>query len=971
MTGIIKRISKWLKSEIEISEAANYVGSVFHDDSDEQSFFDVVFSRFENYDQSNQAHGNRTFSEDIDFIIQCAIDSLTSSEHLSRHSKQIHVFFYIYRRTAEYNEYKRRCNTQLKEFQEKLLERLGHVFESTKGCDPNLSTTNKDLIERIDIRQHLATVTEIKDIGKLNIFFALCKLSFQSSLVMSSSIRLQWMDVLKMCQWNISVIDFVSQYLECKSAFEQCPLDISALIYLTRKAQSSTSVDLPTFDILHSFLNDLNLDYKEFYGRFLSIFGEGIRKPSCKQSKISQLFRILSTEEDLFPTYLSTYASGVSPDHLWELFLNLSANGDINEIMQKHLSSILTQRMQYISIEVFKHYYVCAECCLPKIKDENRQVFVGILDTVLQGFLSKQRNDQSYSCQFTEYHLKEFLNIALRLSPTHSLQHPSCLLIIRHLLFKRDNYDIAIFEKIKRLFARSNSLDRNLFQTVEPASIIKDEWFIDYMFHIPNDWFMLSRYDYDDLAAAHQNNSWSLYIWSRLIQLSLSKVDTNKWNETVAQLNHWMINVERNKYTANDTLTIIFVNTVFDMAISKNSKSVLFAPNIGSILKYILDAKQNNDKLIDIKQVDDFIQKVNESIKDILSLNSTRKTYNDLLCISNFSCFLPFCDLKAMLISSDPQRYKFPVTPLQILTIVSDDRPNDIDISITDQKETFFCCFIQQVVKWLEWFDKFIDIFQHVIEWLRVRKLQRAEQLLSDIHTIKDDSMTNVIKAKTVIQDIIDLLKPFKNLHRLCYLLNCMNSFENSYPGTLTSHDQWKSHIEELKRVHSNNTFTVAANAKYEHPHSIGARRVVHWSLACERLECNISIEYRINTPRTKSYNCFSRQKVPLDKKVLKGEFKTQRSGNLVITIDNQTGGAPRTIWYQIKTMHFSTCHLFDGFFSMLRQQYFQQSNENIQVTDLSDLIDRAFEFIDSLLNGDITLEDMEYLKTVFHDKNI
>ncbi|CAF1106497.1 unnamed protein product, partial [Rotaria magnacalcarata] len=320
---------------------------------------------------------------------------------------------------------------------------------------------------------------------------------------------------------------------------------------------------------------------------------------------------------------------------------------------------------------------------------------------------------------------------------------------------------------------------------------------------------------------------------------------------------------------------------------------------------------------------------------------------------------------------SDPQRYKFPVTPLQILDIVSVDRPNDIDISVTDQKGTFFCCFIQQVVKWLEWFDKFIDIFQHVIEWLRVRKLQKAEQLLSDIHTIKDDSATAVIKMKTIIQYIVELLNPFKNLHRLCDLLNCMKSFENIDSGSLTGHDQWKSYIEELKRVHTNNTFTVNGHFKHEHRQSISARRVVHWSLACERLECNISIEYRINTPRTKSYNCFSRQNVPLDKKVLQGEFKTQRSGNLIITVDNETGRAPRTIWYRIKVMPFSTCHLFDGFFSMLRQQYFQQSNENIQVADLSDIIDRAFLFIDSLLNGDITLEEMEHLKTVFHDKNI
>ncbi|CAF4999562.1 unnamed protein product, partial [Rotaria magnacalcarata] len=302
---------------------------------------------------------------------------------------------------------------------------------------------------------------------------------------------------------------------------------------------------------------------------------------------------------------------------------------------------------------------------------------------------------------------------------------------------------------------------------------------------------------------------------------------------------------------------------------------------------------------------------------------------------------------------------------------VSIDKPNDIDISVTDRKEEFFRRFIQQVNAWLEWFDKFIDVFQHITEWLKTRKLQSAEQLLNDIHTIKKDSMVSVIKIKTIIQDIVELLKPFKNLHRLCDLFNCMNSFENIDSGTLSNEEQRKSYIEELKRFHTNNTFTVNAKTKHEYCHPIGARRVVRWSLACEKLECNINIEYRINTPRINSYTLFSKEKIPLDKNVLRGQFKTQRNGDLIITINNQNGGAPWTIWYQCKTAPFSTCHLFDGIFFMLRQQYFEQSNENIQATDLSDLIDKVFSFIDRLLNGDITLQEMDYLKTVFHDKNI
>ncbi|CAF3081868.1 unnamed protein product [Rotaria sp. Silwood2] len=324
-----------------------------------------------------------------------------------------------------------------------------------------------------------------------------------------------------------------------------------------------------------------------------------------------------------------------------------------------------------------------------------------------------------------------------------------------------------------------------------------------------------------------------------------------------------------------------------------------------------------------------------------------------------------------MLPSADRERYKFPVTTSQIQNIVSIEKPNDIDISATDQKEEFFHNFIKQVNKWLEWIDKFIDIFQHITEWLKTRKLQRAEQLLGDIHTMKNDSTITVIKMKGIIQDIINLLKPFKNLPRLCHLFNCMESFENIDSGTLTDQDQWKPYIDEFKLCHTNNTFTVEANNTRKHRHFIGARRVVHWSLACEKLECSISLEYQITTPSIDRHILFSKEKVSLDKQVLRGIFTTQQRGDLIITLDNRNGKAPRTIWYQIKTIPFSTCHLFDGIFSMLRQQYFQHSIDNIKENDLRDLIDKVFSFIDSLLNGNITLKEMDYLKTVFHDKNI
>jgi hypothetical protein len=165
--------------------------------------------------------------------------------------------------------------------------------------------------------------------------------------------------------------------------------------------------------------------------------------------------------------------------------------------------------------------------------------------------------------------------------------------------------------------------------------------------------------------------------------------------------------------------------------------------------------------------------------------------------------------------------------------------------------------------------------------------------------------------------------------------------------------------------------FGVKVQAQNEYRHSIGDSRHVYWSLACEKLECNIKIEYRVNGSQSQNYELFHKKKVPIDKRVLQGEFKTQRNGHLIITIDNQTGHASRRVWYQITATALSTCHIFQGIFKMYHQKYFEQPGQIIKEKDISRLIDEAFSFIDKILNGNVTFRDMNYLKTVFHDKNI
>jgi hypothetical protein len=99
------------------------------------------------------------------------------------------------------------------------------------------------------------------------------------------------------------------------------------------------------------------------------------------------------------------------------------------------------------------------------------------------------------------------------------------------------------------------------------------------------------------------------------------------------QLNEWMSNVKHDIYDRNDTLTIIFVKNIFEIVIAKYIKSILFVPNIGSILQYILRIKKEQPHFIDTKQMDDFIQNVQHAIRDILSLNSKSNSLEHLRSI--------------------------------------------------------------------------------------------------------------------------------------------------------------------------------------------------------------------------------------------------------------------------------------------------------------------------------------------------
>jgi DNA-binding transcriptional MerR regulator len=344
--------------------------------------------------------------------------------------------------------------------------------------------------------------------------------------------------------------------------------------------------------------------------------------------------------------------------------------------------------------------------------------------------------------------------------------------------------------------------------------------------------------------------------------------------------------------------------------------------------------------------------------------------YRELLSPSIVYCFLQFTDIKQIITSVNPQQYKFPPTTPKIESIVPN-TPKDINITEINTQEHYFRQFIEQVNEWLRWFERFLSVFLYVVEWLKNWNVDGAAQLFNDMHTTRDSSSITIIQMKTIVERTLKLLRPFNDLRRLCHVFNCLISFQLIDSGAINNQLDSANYIQELKRFQPTNSCTAAVKMISEYIFEINDRQNVQWYIACEKLPCNIQIKYQTTELHGDTEVLFQKEKVPIDKHVLQGEFETQRAGQLMIIINNETFQAPRTIWYRIKQSPLSTCHLFHGIFNMHYQSYYAQAHGTINEAEFSKLLGRVFAFIDSLLNGTVKLGDMADLKAVFCDKNI
>lgn len=334
-------------------------------------------------------------------------------------------------------------------------------------------------------------------------------------------------------------------------------------------------------------------------------------------------------------------------------------------------------------------------------------------------------------------------------------------------------------------------------------------------------------------------------------------------------------------------------------------------------------------------------------------------------------CFLPFIDLNEILNSVNPKLYEFPLTTEDIDAIVSLPKPRSIDRTNIESNRAFFDQFITQINEWLGWFERFADISQHIIEWLKNYNVSRSNEVLIKLLATRDDPRITLLEMRMTIESVLKLLSPFKDLRRLCDFFNCSNPFQVLDPGALSIDQNTSKYLTDVKQFHSNNTRTVQGRERVEQNITIGDRQQVQWSVVSENHPCHIIVEYRNNASNNKHEVIFEKENVPIHKHVLNGLFETQRGGQLLITIDNRQASSVKTIWYRIKSTALATCHLFHGIFNLIFDQYYPLKSQTIRESELSQILDRVFSFINTLLDGSISLQNMKELQGIFRDRNI
>lgn len=975
--------------EEEVSDLATQIGSAFDEESKGAEFFDHVFALFIKFDtEGTETRKNAVFYKDVEFIVECTLASLSSNELINKFSTRIDSYLYIYRRLEEYDTFTK--HHKLPSLKHVLFQELSKVFVESIGSNPNLYVKNEDQLRMMNIVQHLSSIPKI-DTGTIDIFFVLCKLSFQASIVTRD--HLSWTDIVsKIHDFGGTIEEFIDRYIYYKQAFADFPLDLPGFIELICRNHPTKESKKRLITTFSSSCQSLGFKPDEFFQQYQMIFEIRIRENCYTLSQIGDLFQQISCSERLFNHYFSFYVANVDLDSLWNIFIRMCISYELNQILEEYFSSRLSDSTVNATVTAFLRYTKLVQQLKLKLEQENRSCLMRIFEKIFDTFINTQLTDARYSSQFPDNDLKEFLRIGLELSPTGSLGRPSCLKIIHRLIFLNNNRQLNAADKIKMLVNKLNDFDQDLCKNNDPLLIIQDEWLQDYLLIIPRDLRCFNANVYRYLCENHRNNPWTIHIWDKLVALSILRSKGENINEMLLQLDHWMDTIKHDIYDVEDTLTTILIVNLSELILFEYRGSILSLPNITYTINFLLHCRENQCHRLNIKLVDEFIDKGQKSIEQILvlqghytefqekkmsleidyllfSILGTCSIYRELLHPSIAPCFLHSTNITKILASVDPQRYQFPSVTSEIQFMLSN-TPKNINISRIDAHEKYFQELIDEVNQWLDWFDKFLFVFSSAVERFIIWRVIGATQLLDEMRKAKDHSLINVVGMKEIMEKTLRFLRPLGDLRRLCHLLNCSTEFQLIDSGCLNDQIDSSNYIREFKKMQFTNYFRVDARSTFSYTIQLNDRQHVRWSIACEKFSCHLQVKFQVANKQSRTEVFFNEENVSIDKHVLQGEFETQQAGQLIIVINNDTSHSPRTIWYRIHHVPLAASHLFHGIFDMHYEKYYKDSFR-ITIDELNRLLDEVFQFIDRFLSGEVRLKEIDELRTVFCNKNI
>lgn len=617
---------------INISEYGSSIGRIFNLQSDDCEFLEEMRSKFDSFERSF-TQVNETYWNDINYIIQCTTESLVSSANETRFHKRIDAYFYIYNRVEHYSSRKRPLNnilssdtTDIDQLRNDFLAKIAYTFTSTRGAEPNLCTINIDLLKSLNIPRYLSFVPNI-DNQSIHLFFALCKLAFQSSLICHCQGDVQWKNILTGKAFTVSLEYFVSYYNSYKDVFQKFPLDSQAFVHLIETIYPNRQSQPSRLTPYYGTACSLNLNIPKFFELFQKIFRTGVIYSCYNCRDMAQFMYITSQNSFTFSSYLALYYTNLPEPKvdIWNVFFILSEKYLINEIIVDHFSLQLAVHVQKMSINEFLQRIDEIKKHLNDIKGENYAYYERIMESIFEAFIKHLLSHEKHSGRLSDANLEELLKSSIELSKIRVLPQPSSLLIIQRLLFQHNDRTITKTNRMDTLFHKLRIFGQDPYQTNVPDNIIHDEWLEDFLIDIPQEFCAWLTYPtYRNLCENYKTNLWAHFIWSRIINLSLLKIKSPNSNNTLMKLNQWMVYVKHDVFRIDDALTITFIKHLFDLII-KDTKYMLLLPDISCIIDFIFHMRKENIYGINGQAMNEFIQNGQREIYEILLLKGKLK----------------------------------------------------------------------------------------------------------------------------------------------------------------------------------------------------------------------------------------------------------------------------------------------------------------------------------------------------------